>query len=69
MRGKTQLPYAEHIHIHQIVTDYKIVDQKIQHPVQYQVASSAHSVPKNLLRYPFLEGNIEKIDYFGYIFC
>ena len=42
----------------------KIIDDEVQHPVQNHVASAACSVIKHLLRHPFFERMIEKINYF-----
>ena len=46
------------------MTYNKIINEKIQHPVQNHVPSAARRITKQLLRHPFFERMIEKINYF-----
>lgn len=44
----------------------EIINKEIENPVKDKVSSSAGGIPKQLLRYPFGEGTIEKINDFCY---
>lgn len=41
---------------------HKIIDQKIQHPVQNHIRSAGEAVTEQLLRYPFPERTVEEIN-------
>ena len=44
------------------MSDNEIINKEIENPVKDKVSSSAGGIPKQLLRYPFGEGTIEKIN-------
>ena len=50
------------------MADNEVVDQEIEHPVEYEVSTSAGCVTEELLRHKVPEGRIEKIYYFGNYF-
>ena len=51
--------------IYYIMADDEVIDQEIEHPVEYEVSTSAGCVTEKLLRHKVPEGRIEEIYYFG----
>lgn len=47
------------------MADDEVVDQEIEHPVEYEVPTSAGCVTEKLLRHDFAERGIEEIYYLG----
>ena len=45
--------------------DDEVIDQEIEHPVEYEVSTSAGCVTEKLFRHDFAERGIEEIYYFG----
>jgi hypothetical protein len=51
------------------VTNYKIIDEKIKHPVEHHISSTTSGIPEQLLRHPLAKRRIEKVNYFGDYLC
>ena len=63
MRGYTQFEAAEG-EILQVVSHAIVVNQEIQHPIQYHIPPATNGITKQLLRDELTERDIENINNF-----